>query len=127
MIRDIYKFKIPQDYAYVTKTSRIEAWIVSEGIITDVHLGYGAYGDDIFIADYSLPSYGIPYEHLQIGIGAVKKEMVGTIRERIESEVFPALSSWVKHIEALDKSSTAYHDRRFMVQWKERNIAIIAE
>ena len=125
MIKDIYKYKIPQDCAYVAKTSRIESWIEREGIITDVRLDYGALLNEyVFSADFYLPCIGMPYERLQIEIGKVKKEMVGTIRERIESEVFPVLTVWVKHIEALDKTSTAYKDRRFMVQWNGRSIVI---
>ena len=128
MIRNIYKYKIPQDCAYVTKTSRIEAWIEKEGIITDVWLDYGALLHDYVLnVHFYLPSFGIPYEHLQIGIGKVKKEIVGAVRECIESEVFPALTSWVKHIQALDKSSAMYKEKSFYVQWKESHIKIAAE
>ncbi len=125
MIKHIHKFKIPRDCAYVTKTSRIEAWSEEEGIVTAIHLDFGALvNNSVFNAHFYLPSFGIPYEHLQIGIAAAKREIVGPIRERIETDVFPALTSWIKQIEALDKTSTAYKNRDFYAQWKNNAIVI---
>ena len=125
MIKAIYKYKIPQDYAYVTKTGRIEAWIEKEGIITYVHLNYGALlYDFVFSAKFSLPSFGIPYEHIDIGIALVKREIVGAIRECLETDVFPPLTSWVKYIETLDKTSTSYKNKQFNAQWKDNKIVI---
>lgn len=125
MIRDIYKYKIPRSHAYVTKTSRIESWINTDSITLDIHLDYGALRNEyVFIADFCLPSFGFPYEHLQISIGAVNREIASVVREHIEATAFSVLTAWVKHIEALDKTSTSYKDRRFMVQWNGRNIEI---
>ena len=124
MIKAIYKYKIPQNYAYITKTSRIEAWIEKEGIKTAIHLRYGGLIKNVFSAKFSLPSFGIPYEHIDIGIALVKREIVGAIRECLETDVFPPLTSWVKYIETLDKTSTSYKNKQFNAQWKDNKIVI---
>jgi hypothetical protein len=124
MIKDIYKFKLPRGYALVAKTSCIEAWIQEEDITSEIMLYYGASGDTVLSAHFYLPSPGIPCDHQVLSIGTVKSEIVGEIRERIKTEVFPALASWIKQIEGLDKSSPAYKNRCFYVRWDGRNFSI---
>jgi hypothetical protein len=126
MIKGIEKNKLPRYMAYIIKSSRIEEWTASENIATDIFLSYGGLaGDCIFSASFCLPSSGIPYEHLLITIGAVKKESASAIRERVKTEIIPALTQWIKPIERLDKSFAAYQDRHFYAQWKGGSIAII--
>lgn len=124
MVKEIYKFKLPQGYAFVAKTSCIEAWSQEEGIASDIRLHYFAMGDTVLSARFYLPMLDIPCDHIQLSIGAVKNEIAGEIRERIKTEVFPVLTSWIRQIEGLDKTSPWYKNRQFHAQWDGRNISV---
>ncbi len=118
MIKSIEKSKTPKDYSYILKTKNIDECLASHQITTAVFLVYGELVNGfVFSANYTLPSCGIPFEHFNIAIGAVSNEIVGRVREVFLAKVLPSFIDWMKQLESTDKTSTAYREKHFCVQW----------
>lgn len=107
MINSISKPKIPKGYSYVLKTNQLKEFLDQNNHSIHVDLVYWLPkgNSSILEVHFWQPNENIDYDRLYMRAGALANNRVAPAREKVESELFPALNDWLNIHLNLPKNS----------------------
>lgn len=106
------KAKLPKGMSYPFKPSMLEAALAGANVNIDTHLVRGP--GELFDAHFWPPNENISIERLYVRAGTVAIAEASDARRKIENEMIPALTDWVRAILAQDRNSPTRREQQYL-------------
>lgn len=104
--------KLPKGQSYPLKPSTLEAALADADVTIATHLIRSS--GKLFDAHFWPANPNVPHERLYVRVSSVPNEQAKTARHRIETEILPALISWIGNILAQDQRSPVRREQQYL-------------
>lgn len=109
------KDPLPKGLCYPLKPSALEAALKVAKIEIDTSLVRSRRSVGAFNASFWVPNQNVPYERLNILVGAIPAIRLAEVSARIETILLPRLVSWIENILSLDEQSVIRRDGQALI------------